>query len=187
MSGWTPWRSSSYYPGYMAPGGYTPFSSMPYYSSLIGPFSPYYPKFIPNLSWSSGSAPYPITYYSSSNTDIIAKSFILTRANFIIIRDFILNNGTRKTYSNMYNNNPYYQFSDELEAFLNPSSQKYIDCDAPAWEFMELVFRTSTDGPFKYYHIRLGSSSLIIRDGKESESDLEYCFSEALQHIRSLN
>jgi hypothetical protein len=71
MSDWTPWRSSSYYPGYSTPGGYTPFTSMPYYSSLSSPFSSYYPKFIPTSYWSSGSAPYPTTSYSSSKGNTI--------------------------------------------------------------------------------------------------------------------
>jgi len=70
-SGWTPWRSSSYYPGYTAPGGYTPFTSMPYYSSPGGLFSSYYPRFIPTLSWPSGSASYPATSYSSSKWNTI--------------------------------------------------------------------------------------------------------------------
>jgi hypothetical protein len=70
-SGWTPWRSSSYYPGYTAPGGYTPFTSMPYYSSPGRPFSSYYPQFIPTSSPYSRSSPYPATYDSSSKLNTI--------------------------------------------------------------------------------------------------------------------
>jgi len=38
---------------------------------------------------------------------------------FDLIKTFVLTNGDKETYSNMYNNNPHYSF-DGLEAYLNP-------------------------------------------------------------------
>ena len=70
-SGWTPWRSPSYYTGYTAPAGYAPFTSMPYYSSPGSLFSSYYPGFSLTSSWPSGSPSYPATSYSSSRWNTI--------------------------------------------------------------------------------------------------------------------
>ncbi len=187
MSGRPTWGYPSFYSRYSISEGYNIFTSTPFYPSPCGLFS-FSDKFIPALYWPSKPALYPSMFYSSVKKDISDNVSIMTRKNFIIIRDFVLNNGSRETYCNMYNNNPHYQFTDEFEVFLNPSSQEYINCDAPASEFIEIVFRT-TATPFKYYHVFLGVNDLILRFNNEGESEedyrkkAEYYFAEALRQI----
>lgn len=66
---------------------------------------------------------------------------VLTRQNFEAIKRFILAQGDRFTYCNMYNHNPRYQFGG-FEAFLTPEiGQGNINCDPARSDFNEIVIR----------------------------------------------
>jgi hypothetical protein len=65
---------------------------------------------------------------------------VLTVANFVRIRGFILAQGKRRTYCNMYGNNPYWAFP-RFNAYLNPPDQRNIDCEIGKSEFNTLVIQ----------------------------------------------
>ena len=66
---------------------------------------------------------------------------IITRANLIKIKEFILKNGFRSTYCNMYNNNPAFH-GKNFHFYLNPDNgQKNINCDPDKSDFNTLVMR----------------------------------------------
>ena len=72
MSGWTPWRPSSYATVYTTtPGGYNLLTSKPYYSSPASLFTSSYPTFTPSSSRYPWSAPYSTKSYSNSKTNTI--------------------------------------------------------------------------------------------------------------------
>lgn len=78
---------------------------------------------------------------------------ILTVANFIKIKQFILAKGHIRTYSQMYNNNPFYGFAN-FNTYLNPDiGQGNINCDRTKSDFNELVIQTKTT-PYKYWQIK---------------------------------
>ena len=84
---------------------------------------------------------------------------------FLAIKTFILSKGQKRTYSNRFNNNPYYLFGD-MEVFLNPEPggphqhpQWNINCDPKLSDFTELVIRTKE---FQYYHFKWNKSKSKI-------------------------
>jgi hypothetical protein len=65
---------------------------------------------------------------------------VLTLENFNKIKAYILQHGDRKTYCNMLNNNPHFQFPG-FDAYLHPEGgQKNINCDPRLSDFNQLVF-----------------------------------------------
>jgi hypothetical protein len=73
---------------------------------------------------------------------------------FESIKTFILTNGDRETYSNMYNDNPHYSF-DGFESYLNPDIGQFNpDCDTSKSDFNEIVIRDQNAIP-QYYYIRI--------------------------------
>jgi hypothetical protein len=91
------------------------------------------------------------------------RSIIITSDNFIDIihmlnyndfekiKNFILENGDREGYSNMYNNNPHYSF-DSFETYLNPEiGQLNINCDPAISDFNEIVIRDLGSDPQYFY------------------------------------
>jgi len=82
----------------------------------------------------------------------------LSVQKFDTIKTFILENGDRQTYCNMYNDNPHYSF-EGFEAYLNPEiGQGNINCDPEISDFNMIVIRDQNADP-QYYHI------LIVRQG----------------------
>jgi hypothetical protein len=77
---------------------------------------------------------------------------VLTVANFIKIKQFILAKGLSRTYSQMYNNNPFYGFTS-FNAYLNPDiGQGNISCDRTKSDFNHLVVQTEST-PYQYWDI----------------------------------
>jgi hypothetical protein len=78
--------------------------------------------------------------------------------NFERIINFILENGDRQTYCNMYNNNPHYSFR-RFEVYLNPEiGQANMNCDPRISDFNEIVIRDPDSDP-QYYYLH------IVRSG----------------------
>lgn len=85
-------------------------------------------------------------------------TYIISVQNFESIKDFILVNGDKQTYCNMYNNNPHYSYG-YFNSYLNPEiGQANINCDPEISDFNEIVIRDQNSDPQYYYlHIvRLG-------------------------------
>ena len=92
---------------------------------------------------------------SSEYRDIIE---LISTEDFEQLKSFMINNGNREGYSNIYNSNPHYSF-DGFEAYLNPEiGQANINCDTEISDFNELVIRDQDSYP-QYFHI------LIVRRG----------------------
>ncbi len=70
---------------------------------------------------------------------------IINRENLIAIKQFILKNGLRITYSQMYNSNPAY-VTERFGFFLNPDSgQQNINCELDKSDFQTLVVNDSNN------------------------------------------
>lgn len=86
----------------------------------------------------------------------ITSSFSIQE--FENIKNYILTNGDRETYCQMYGDNPHYKFND-FEAYLNPSTgQKNVKCDPHLSDFNELILRDIDSIP-QYYTV------CIVRKG----------------------
>lgn len=73
---------------------------------------------------------------------------------FESIKTYVLTNGDKETYSNMYNNNPYSSF-DGIELYLNPDiGQLNSNCDTSLSDFNEIVIRDIFANP-QYYYIHI--------------------------------
>jgi hypothetical protein len=102
-----------------------------------------------------------LTYGKSTNSNIDTTSLkyheisnIISIDLFETIKIFILNNGDREGYSNMYNNNPHYTFYG-FESYLNPEiGQANINCDTNKSDFNEIVIRDMNANP-QYYYIHI--------------------------------
>ena len=74
----------------------------------------------------------------------------ITRENLIEIQQFILKQGKRETYCNMYNNNPVHQ-TKNYRFYLNPDTgQENINCDPEKSGFHNLTIRKSEGGKNQY-------------------------------------
>ncbi|MBN1972343.1 MAG: hypothetical protein JW787_01795 [Sedimentisphaerales bacterium] len=68
---------------------------------------------------------------------------IINRASLTTIKEFIIKNGLRETYSQMFNNNPAYH-SKQFAFYLNPDTgQANINCELDKSDFQTLVIRDS--------------------------------------------
>jgi hypothetical protein len=101
------------------------------------------------------------------------SSAVLTVANFVRIKKFVLAQGKRKTYCNRYNNNPYWAFP-AFNAYLNPADPGNINSETGNFEFNELVIQAnvpqpanqywSSPGPItEYWHISLDATRKELR------------------------
>ncbi len=98
----------------------------------------------------------------------------LSVQEFETIKSFILENGDRQTYCNMYNNNPHYSF-EGFEAYLNPETgQGNINCDPEISDFNEIVIRDQDADP-QYYHI------LIVRQGDLENKEIFFNVPEGMK------
>jgi len=87
--------------------------------------------------------------FDSFNINSIDEYF--TVKNFNLVKNFILKNGDRHTYCNMYNNNPHYMFGF-IDVFLNPEyggpynhPQWNINCDPDKSDFDKIVIKISSN------------------------------------------
>ena len=87
---------------------------------------------------------------------------VLTSENFARIRQFILDQGRRATYCNMYNNNPYFPFTG-FAMYLNPTDQRNINCEIGKSEFPTLVVRTRGPGPNRSWYVHLSKDDGRLR------------------------
>lgn len=76
--------------------------------------------------------------------------------NYLKIKQFILTNGLSRTYCQMYNNNPYYGFTN-CNAYLDPETgQANINCDRSKSGFNRLVMQQNKrPGPISYWDVTL--------------------------------
>lgn len=94
----------------------------------------------------------------SSSDDFRKINDLMSVQDFEDIKSYILTNGDRQTYCNIYNNNPHYSFSG-FESYLNPEiGQANINCDTEISDFNEIAIRDQNSMPI-YYHI------LVVRNG----------------------
>lgn len=92
---------------------------------------------------------------SNEYRDITQK---LSVENFESLKNFILQNGDKATYCNMYNENPHYSY-DSFNVYLNPEiGQANINCDPGISDFNEIVIRDQDSSP-QYFHLH------IVRSG----------------------
>lgn len=87
---------------------------------------------------------------------------LLTVANFIRIREFILAGGQRRTYCNMFNHNPHRAFPG-FDAYLNPPDQRNINCEPGKSEFNRLVIQTNGPGGQRYWDVTLDPEKKALR------------------------
>ena len=87
---------------------------------------------------------------------------VLTVAHFARIQKFILDKGKRRTYCNMFNNNPCWEFPD-FNAYLNPPDQRNINCEIGKSAFDILVIQVTKPGPTRYWDITLDRTTNGLR------------------------
>lgn len=83
---------------------------------------------------------------------------VLSVTNFVRIRQFILDQGKRQTYCNMFNHNPAWRFPD-FNTYLNPPDQKNINCEIGKSEFNTLVFQVCGPGSNRYWNVVLNTTT----------------------------
>ncbi|MGL5274432.1 hypothetical protein [Myroides sp.] len=76
-----------------------------------------------------------------SNKDV---TDIISYTEYVEIKQFILDQRKRRTYCNMYNDNPFYEFKDSIEVYLDPSWSNFsinlLD-KIEEWDYSKLVIR----------------------------------------------
>ena len=100
------------------------------------------------------------------NRDI---SDIVSKQTFEEIVQYILSNGDRMTYCNMYNNSPHYGL-ERIDIYLNPISQ-FINMEALSWSVSdyETITIKDWDSRHTYYDIRLVEERVYIYNPHEVE------------------
>lgn len=75
---------------------------------------------------------------------------VLTKDNLLKVKQFILKNGQRETYCNMYNDNPAYRTKQFL-FYLDPDTgQLNGNCDPAKSDFNTLTIRSANGGKNQY-------------------------------------
>jgi hypothetical protein len=88
------------------------------------------------------------------------SNVVLTVANFLTIKNFILTNGLSQTYCQMYNGNPYFGFKG-MNAYLNPDThQANINCDRSKSDFNSLVLQEHK--PIEYWDVLLKTNQNVL-------------------------
>jgi len=89
-----------------------------------------------------------------TSEEFLDITHLINYNDFESIKTYILSNGDRQTYCNMYNNNPHYSFTG-FETYLNPEiGQLNINCEPEISDFNEIVIRDqSSDPQYFYLHI----------------------------------
>ena len=99
---------------------------------------------------------------------------MLTDKKFLDIIEFILKNGGRQTYCNMYNNSPYYRFA-EFSIYLNPINQSINwtkdELSTKISDYHEVVIYDS-NADVQYYHLRLNGNMVLLDSGKQKDKSV---------------
>jgi hypothetical protein len=105
-----------------------------------------------------------VSAFSQENPFRRDISGIVSKQDFEKIAAFVLTAGDRKTYCQMYNNNPHYQIED-FHVYLNPVSQR-INWDSDNLSFSvgdyNVILIQDWNSPHIYYDIRLLKKKVYI-------------------------
>ncbi len=112
--------------------------------------------------WPSGGHARGAEAASSQAVVSAGSHTVLTVAHFVRIQKFILDKGKRRTYCNMFNNNPCWKFPD-FNAYLNPPDQRNINCEIGKSAFDILVIQVTKPGPARYWDIALNRTTNGLR------------------------
>jgi hypothetical protein len=100
------------------------------------------------------------------------KEKVINRENLIRIKQFILQNGQRETYCNMYNNNPAYG-TKGFKFYLDPDTgQKNINCELEKSDFNHLTIRSSAGGKNQYRTVEFIDQNVIYVTADWPSDDL---------------
>jgi (2Fe-2S) ferredoxin len=92
-------------------------------------------------------------------TDKLDNSAALSKEDFRKIVQFVLSEGDRQTYCNMYNDNPHYKTND-FEIYINPVNQNINPLSVNVLDYNEIVFE-ATEPELCYCDIRLGDDGKV--------------------------
>jgi len=112
----------------------------------------------------------------------------LTRDTLVRIKQFILKNGQKETYCNMYNGNPAYH-TKNFRFYLNPDSgPANINCDPAKSDFNNLTIRSVAGGKNQYRTVDFVNQHAIYIGASWPTDDLSVrqlrqFVEEALQEI----
>lgn len=96
----------------------------------------------------------------------------ITRGNLIKIQQFILQQGKRETYCNLYNDNPAHR-TKNYNFYLNPDTkQKNGNCDLTKSGFHNLTIRTSKGGENQYRTVEFLDKHYVYITANWPTSDL---------------
>jgi hypothetical protein len=99
-------------------------------------------------------------------SDELSKERFVTRANLGRVKQFILENGLRETYCNMYNNNPAYR-TESFAFYLDPDTgQANINCKPEKSDFHTMTIRASDfrENQYRSVEFRDPGSIYIVAD-----------------------
>ncbi len=97
---------------------------------------------------------------------------VITNANLLKIKEFMLKEGKRETYCQMYNQNPAYH-TKKFSFFLNPdTSQQNINCDPAKSDFHDLTIRRQGRGGLEYGNVDFFGKNYVVITLSSPEDDL---------------
>jgi hypothetical protein len=100
-----------------------------------------------------------------------SEETVLNRANLTTVKEFIIKQGRRETYSNMYNDNPAFRLQPWM-FYLNPDTgQQNINCEIGRSDFQTLVIRVP-QAKNQYCHIDFRDENTIIVSVPHPTDDL---------------
>jgi hypothetical protein len=108
-------------------------------------------------------------------------SNFLSKDKFEKIVGFVLKNGDRKTYCNIYNNSPHYKLED-FNIYLNPVEQKINivqeSLSGTISDYNSItIYDCNADGKFRYYYIRLADEQVFL-DSYRYQNEEEFNFTK---------
>jgi hypothetical protein len=88
----------------------------------------------------------------------------ISRKNLVKIKEFILKQGKRETYCNMFNNNPAHR-TKNYHFYLNPDTgQENVECDPAKSDFNSLTIRDPEGGKVQYRSVEFaGKGDIVVR------------------------
>jgi len=84
----------------------------------------------------------------------------MTATQFAVIKQYILLKGDRRTYCNMYNDNPHLVFGTR-DVYLNPAVGQYISSDPKQSDFNTIVIQDWSSSII-YYEIKLSDDGQTL-------------------------
>lgn len=112
---------------------------------------------------------------------------ILNLQNLVAIKEFIIKNGSRETYSQMYNNNPAYH-SSQFSFYLNPDTgQANINCELDKSDFQTLAIHDPNNKNQYCYVEFIDKNEIKVKVPRPTQdlrvSQIHDFASEAIQEI----